>query len=158
MRKYEGKGGIPLLRRASHLTIQFGFPSWSSTIFVASSTHQLLALSLVERLVLLRQLLSDDVPDLGLDLLARHLLKRLKVDELDQSLVKLDLELCVLVTLCESAGIADGDEPVLVESALALLLVFDTAEATGFSDLPHGLTLQPKRGSNAGIERVEVLA
>ena len=83
---------------------------------------QLLALGMVERVILLRQLLGDDVADFRLDLLARHLFERLKVDEVEQTLVKLDLELGMLVALGEGAGIADRDEPMLVERALPLLV------------------------------------
>jgi len=54
-------------------------------------SDELLALAVIERMVLLRQLLGDDVADLLLDLLARHLVERLKVDEIEKALVKLDL-------------------------------------------------------------------
>ena len=43
---------------------------------VEDVADQLLALGLVERLVLLRELLVDDVADFRLDLLARHLVER----------------------------------------------------------------------------------
>ena len=49
--------------------------------FVEDVADELLALGLVERLVLLCELLGDDVADFGLDLLARHLFERLQVDE-----------------------------------------------------------------------------
>ena len=69
---------------------------------------QLLALGMVERVVLLGQLLGDDVADFVLDLLARHLVERRQVDQVEQPLVKLDLEVGVLVALGEGAGIADA--------------------------------------------------
>ena len=126
---------------------------------VEDVADQLLALGMVERVVLLGQLLGDDVADFGLDLLARHLVERLQVDEVEQPLVKLDLELGVLVALGERAGVADRDQPVLVErlrwrfSARRRLAL--AMRVCGFAT---SSTLQAQCGRNAGVERVEVLA
>ena len=52
---------------------------------------------------------------------ARHLVERLQVDEVEQPLVKLDLEVGMHVALGESAGVADRDQPMLFERLLELL-------------------------------------
>ena len=66
-----------------------------------------------------------------------------QVDEVEQPLVKLDLQLGVLVALVESAGVADRDQPVLVERVRALL-VGERRGVGRLADLPHRLALQPK--------------
>ena len=118
---------------------------------------QLLALGMVERVVLLGQLFGDDVADFSLDLLARHLLERLQVDEVEQPLVKLDLELGMLVALGERTGVADGDEPMLVER-LAVAASVESASAPRVCGFATCLSLQSECRGDAGIERVEVLA
>ena len=83
---------------------------------VQNVADQALALGIVERLILLRQLFVDDVADFRLDLLARHLVERLEVDDVEQALVKLDLEIGMLVALGECARFTDGDQPMLFDA------------------------------------------
>ncbi len=103
---------------------------------------QLLALGVIERVILLAQLLRNDVANLGFDLLTRHLVERREVDEIEQPLMKLDLELGMLVTLGEGSGIADRHEPVLFELLRAGLLV-DGLALLWLADLPHHLRSRP---------------
>ena len=86
---------------------------------VEDVADQLLALGLIERLVLLGQLFVDDVADLRLDLLAGHFVERRQVDKVEQALVQLDLQVGVGIALGESAGIADRNQPMLLDVALA---------------------------------------
>ena len=125
--------------------------------FVEHVADELLALGLVQRLVLLGKLLGDDVADFGLDLLARHLFERLQVDEVDQPLVKLDLELGMLVALRERAGIADCDKPVLVHSR-AVALPPDRPRSGPAYGSATCSPLQPQRRRDPGIKKVQVLA
>ena len=124
---------------------------------VEDVADQLLALGMVERVVLLGQLLGDDVADFGLDLLARHLVERLQVDEVEQPLVKLDLELGMLVALGERAGVADRDQPMLLERALLLLFARRVGVRPVYGSATC-LALQSERGGNAGVEHIEILA
>ena len=124
--------------------LEQGLERPQSKKLVEDVADELLALSLVERLVLLRELLRDDIADFGLDLQARHLFKRLQVDEVDQSLVKLDLELGMLVAFRESAGVANGDQAMLLDRPLVRRLFIENGESPGqFSDLPRHIPTVP---------------
>jgi hypothetical protein len=93
-------------------------------------------------MVLLGELLDDDIADLVLDLLARHLVERLEVDDIDQPLVKLDLELGLRVALGERTRIADRDDAMLVERALPVLLDFGFGPDC-LANLPHHTLSRP---------------
>ena len=60
---------------------------------------QLLALGEVQRCALLSELLRDQVAHLGLDLLARQILERREIDEVEQAVVQLDLEVGVAIDI-----------------------------------------------------------
>ena len=60
---------------------------------------QLLALGEVQRCALLGELLRDQVAHLGLDLLARQVLERREIDEVEQAVVQLDLEVGVAIDI-----------------------------------------------------------
>src|SRR5205085_10768821 len=107
---------------------------------------QLLALGMVERVILLGELLGDDVADFLLDLRTRHLVERLEVDEVEQALVELDLEVGMLVALGERAGIANRDEALLVDRADLGLVGGSRGAFCRLLDLPH---LQRSRPSAA---------
>ena len=77
---------------------------------VEDVANERLALLVVERLVLLRQFLVDDIADFGLDLLARHLVECLQIDDVQQPLVKLDLEIGMRVPVGERSRVADRDD------------------------------------------------
>ena len=96
---------------------------------------QLLALDEIERMILLGQLLADDVADFGLDLRVRHLVERGQVDQVEQPLVKLDLEVGLRVALGKCTGIAKRHQPLLLARECRLL---DWSSGGGaFTDLPH---------------------
>ena len=70
---------------------------------------------------LIAEFLNDDRADLIFDLRARAGLKRGQVDEVEQSLVKLDLELGMRLVLAERAGVAGGQQAALLFAALRRL-------------------------------------
>src|SRR5829696_7834830 len=72
-----------------------------------------LPLLVVERLVLLRQFLVDDISDFRLDLLTRHLVECLQIDDVQQPLVKLDLEIGMCVPVGERSRVPDRDNAKL---------------------------------------------
>ena len=109
--------------------------------FVEDVADERLSLSVVQRVVLLRQLLVDDVPDLGLDLLARHLVECLQVDEVEQALVKLELEIGPRVAVRERTGVADRDDAHLLGRAHFGVTVL---AARRFPDLPHYERSRPR--------------
>ena len=102
-----------------------------------------LALLVVERLVLLRQFLVDDIADFSLDLLAGHLVECLQIDDVQQPLVKLDLEIGVRVPVGERSRVADGDNAKLFGR---FDLGLDRIAAT-LAYLPHVLAL-PAQGTH----------
>ena len=86
-------------------------------------------------MVLLAELLGDDIADLGLDLLARHLVERRQIDEVEQPLVKLDLEVGLGVALLEGAGVAGLHQPRIVGEDRRVRF---RSIAAGLADVPHG--------------------
>ncbi len=110
--------------------------------FVEHVVDQLLALGMVERVVLLGQLLEDDVADFVLDLLARHGFERGQVDEVEQALVQLDLEVGVQLVLGEGAGIAGRYQPALFLGPLGYFLGRNLI--LGLANLPHGQRSRPR--------------
>ena len=122
--------------------------------FVEHVVDQLLALGMVERVALLVEFLENDVADLFLDLLARHVFERRQVDEAEQALVKLDLQLGVQFVGGEGAGIADGHQPPFLLGPLRHF--FRRRLVLGFADLPHDSVLQPEGGGETLFHCIDV--
>src|SRR5215203_3018804 len=107
-----------------------------------------LPLLVVERLVLLRQFLVDDIADFGLDLLAGHLVECLQIDDVQQPLVKLDLQVGVRVPVGEGSGVPDRDDAKLFSR---FDLGLDRIAAT-LAYLPHVLALPAQGTHDAGLQ------
>jgi hypothetical protein len=64
--------------------------------------------------ILFSELFVDDCAKLTFDLIARHLLERLKVDNFEQLLVELYLQIGLLVAVVERTRIIQLDQSPLV--------------------------------------------
>ena len=122
--------------------LEQGFERPEPEQFVEHVGDELLALGIVERVALFAELLDDDRADLILDLRARAGFERGQVDEVEQPLVKLDLELGVRLVLAECAGIAGGEQAALLFVALGRVRARGGAAA--LVDLPQAHRVHPK--------------
>src|SRR5438105_12209335 len=70
---------------------------------------ELFSLRVVKRVILLCEFFGDNVTNLILNLLTRHLLERLEINEVEKALMKLDLEVGVQVPFRERSGVSQCD-------------------------------------------------
>src|SRR5205085_547319 len=99
-------------------------------------TDELLPLGMIQRVLLLGELFDDNIPNFVFDLRARHLIECLKIDEVEQALVKFDLQIRVQVAFGERARIADGDQSMFLARALPPPII-NLVAADRLADLPH---------------------